>query len=121
MTMAIDIDGVLLSLDNFRADVLAKLEAGDPVTEDDLFHWQPAFLAYTAGAIIATLRAERDDALVNHAALARIVGEALVAATLAPDESLADPSGHAITGLVLRLRAEINELRAALYRAELTP
>lgn len=47
----------------------------------------------------------------NHEALARIVGEALIAATLAPGESLAEPSGHAITGLVLRLCAERDEAR----------
>ena len=46
--------------------------------------------------------------------LGRAVGQALVAATLAPGETLADPIPHAIVSTVVRLREDRDRLAAEL-------
>ena len=70
---------------------------------------------FDAEAALASARAERNTARAGLDQLARDVGKALVAATLRPGESLAEPPEHAIVSTVLAMRAELEKWNQRAY------
>lgn len=116
--MTIDLDGFLANLDRFRADVLARLEADEGMTADELGAHQPALLAYTAGAVIAQLRARVAEVEGANVRLAEALDAYAMECVRAAEKAGRVAVLHAseVPGEILRLGQERDTARAQARR-----